>query len=83
MARRGGVSDLSDRADVAVGASWKRVVLLDGFDSSAPIQSRDIGVLVRVSPFDSRRSARGDQLASRLVDDRQDPFEFAVHVAHD
>ena len=56
-ARFGNGTRLSDWADVAVGGSWKRVELALNPPQTFSTDATDVGLLVRLSPLDTRRSS--------------------------
>ena len=61
-------SSVSDWADVAVGMSQKRVEMSIFAPAIYGTDATDIGVFARISPLDTRRSAKGGTGASHRLD---------------
>lgn len=61
-------ASLSDWADVAVGMSQKRVEMSLSPPATYGADATDIGVFARLSPLDTRRSAKGGTGASHRLD---------------
>jgi hypothetical protein len=64
----GNAMRLSDWADVAVGGSWKRVGVALDPPQTFSTDATDIGLLVRLSPLDTRRGAGAGGGVTHRVD---------------
>lgn len=67
-ARMGNAAHFSDWADVAVGGSWKRAEVAFSPPQTFSTNATDIGVLLRISPLDTRRQAGAADVVTHRLD---------------